>query len=198
MRVLLIGGSSNVGKSTVAGILGARAGWRSMSTDRMGRHPGRPWPASGHLKPHVAAHYSKLSQGELIRSVLTHYRNMEPSIRALAAKHAQDQTLDRLVLEGSGLLPEMAAMLHVPQVSAIWLTADDATFATRIRRESSYDSLDAQGRLLVDAFLGRTLRYNQHMLREARTRSMPVLAVSDAASPEEVARAALEAARPLR
>ncbi|MBL6854423.1 MAG: hypothetical protein ISS15_16610 [Alphaproteobacteria bacterium] len=195
---MLIGGSSNVGKSTVAGILGARPGWTARSTDRMGRHPGRPWPTGGQsVKPHVAAHYSRLSQVELIRSVLTHYRNMEPSIRALVETHARDKTRDKLVLEGSGLLPETVAAIDPPAVSAVWLTADDATFTARIRRESSYDALDAQGRALVDAFLGRTLRYNTLVMDELRRRGLPYLDVSDAASPADMASAVLAAARPL-
>jgi hypothetical protein len=188
-----------VGKSTVAGILGARPGWTTMSTDRMARHPGRPWPIAGQpVKPHVVAHYNGLSEGELIRSVLTHYRNMEPLIRRLVERHAGDEAQDRLVLEGSGLLPETMAGFDIPQVSAIWLTADDATFAARIRRESGYDGLDPPGRALVDAFVGRTLLYNRHMLREARARDLAVLAVSDDLSPDDVAQAVLTAARPLR
>lgn len=199
MRVLLIGGSSNVGKSTVAGILGARPGWTAMSTDRMGRHPGRPWPTAGQsVKPHVAAHYSQLSQGELMRSVLTHYRNMEPSIRALVQKHARDEVEERLVLEGSALLPETVAAFGYPGVSAVWLTSDEATFGRRIRHESRYDGLDAAGRKLVDAFLGRTLRYDAHMRREAQARGLPVFNVSDDAPPEDAAHAVLAAARPLR
>jgi len=199
MRVLLIGGSSNVGKSTVAGILGARPGWTVMSTDRMARHPGRPWPMAGQpVKPHVAAHYGTLSQGELIRSVLTRYRNMEPLIRRLVERHARDETQERLVLEGSGLLPETVAAFDPVDIAAVWLTTDDATFGTRIRRESHYDALDANGRALVDAFLGRTLLYNRHMVREAETRGLAALAVPGDASPHDVARMALETARPLR
>jgi len=199
MRVLLIGGPSNAGKSTVAGILGTRPGWTATSTDRMARHPGRPWPVGGQpVKPHVAAHYATLSQGELIRSVLAHYRNMEPLIRALVAKHADDTAEDRLVLEGSGLLPETVVAFDLPGVFAVWLTADDAILAARIRRESSYDALHTDGRALVDAFVGRTLLYNRHMLREARARDLPVLAVPDGAPPQDVARMALETARPLR
>ena len=167
-----------------------------MSTDRMGRHPGRPWPAGGQpVKPHVVAHYTGLSQDELIRSVLTHYRNMEPSIRVLVGKHARGA--DRLVLEGSALLPETVAALDIPDVSAIWLTTDDATFKARIHRESGYEGLDAPGRRLVDAFLGRTLRYNSRMIDDLRRRGLPVLAMPGNMQAAEVAEMALNAARPL-
>jgi 2-phosphoglycerate kinase len=42
-RVILIGGSSHVGKSTLGQSLAAKLGWSYCSTDKLARHPGRPW-----------------------------------------------------------------------------------------------------------------------------------------------------------
>jgi 2-phosphoglycerate kinase len=42
-RVVLIGGTSNVGKSTVAQAVAERLGFEYLSTDELARHPGRPW-----------------------------------------------------------------------------------------------------------------------------------------------------------
>ncbi len=42
-RVILIGGSSHVDKSTLAQSLTAKLGWNYLSTDNLARHPGRPW-----------------------------------------------------------------------------------------------------------------------------------------------------------
>ncbi|MEK1850498.1 MAG: hypothetical protein AAAC48_01095 [Phyllobacterium sp.] len=44
LRVILIGGSSNVGKSTVADALAEKLGRCCVSTDSLAKHPGRPWP----------------------------------------------------------------------------------------------------------------------------------------------------------
>lgn len=56
-RILLIGGSSHVGKSTVAQSLASHLGWNYRSTDKLARHPGRPWQAKPKKVPnHVAAH----------------------------------------------------------------------------------------------------------------------------------------------
>ena len=43
LRVVLIGGSSHVGKSTLSEALAARMGWERLSTDSLALHPGRPW-----------------------------------------------------------------------------------------------------------------------------------------------------------
>lgn len=40
-RVILIGGSSHVGKSTLAQYQAAKLGWNYRSTDKLARHPGR-------------------------------------------------------------------------------------------------------------------------------------------------------------
>ena len=57
LRVILIGGSSHVGKSTLSRSLADKLGWRLISTDKMARHPGRPWrSAPERLPDHVAEH----------------------------------------------------------------------------------------------------------------------------------------------
>ena len=43
VNVVLIGGSSHAGKSTVSESLAATLGWEHLSTDRQAAHPGRPW-----------------------------------------------------------------------------------------------------------------------------------------------------------
>ena len=69
-RVVLIGGTSHVGKSTLSESLAARLGWTRISTDTLARHPGRPWkPAPEKVPDHVAEHYLSLSVNELIEDV---------------------------------------------------------------------------------------------------------------------------------
>ncbi len=51
LRVILIGGSSNVGKSILAQSLALKLGWSHISTDSLARHPGRPWKAEPKTVP---------------------------------------------------------------------------------------------------------------------------------------------------
>lgn len=57
-RVILIGGASHTGKSTLAQALASHLGWNYRSTDKLARHPGRPWvSAYGKAIPeHVVKH----------------------------------------------------------------------------------------------------------------------------------------------
>jgi cytidylate kinase len=56
-RLLLIGGSSHLGKTTLAQSLASYLGWNYCSTDKLARHPGRPWQVnSKEIPQHVAAY----------------------------------------------------------------------------------------------------------------------------------------------
>ena len=159
LRTILIGGSSNSGKSTLAAALATKLGWRYISTDSLARHPGRPWKTKPEtVTDHVAEHYLSLAVDELITDVLRHYRSMWPNIEALITTHAMDATTERLVLEGSALWPESVATLKLDQVAAIWLTASNELFQERIYQASRFDEATDREKMMVQKFLARTQR----------------------------------------
>lgn len=187
-RVILIGGSSHVGKSTLGASLGARPGWTHVSTDSLARHPGRPWSVEPHkVRTHVAEHYLTLSVDELVADVLRHYRSMWPGIKALITSHASDPDTDRLVLEGSALWPESVATQNIKGVAAIWLTASRDLFETRIRRASGLEDKSENDREMVEKFLARTLRYDEEMMQAVKRLKLASLDVEAAASGEDLA-----------
>ncbi|MFJ4826387.1 hypothetical protein ACIP5L_24275 [Streptomyces bacillaris] len=161
LRVVLIGGTSNTGKSTVAEVVAGRLGFEHRSTDGLARHPGRPWRTPDReVPPHVAEHYATLTTDELIASVLAHYEHLWPRIEELITDRARPGG-PGLVLEGSALLPERVARLTVPRTAAVWLTADDAVLRGRVRAAGRYEEAMAGERLLMDRFLARTVRYQE-------------------------------------
>jgi 2-phosphoglycerate kinase len=133
LRVILIGGSSNVGKSAIAQSLALKLGWSHISTDSLARHPGRPWRVKQKNVPeHTVEHYISLSINELFKDVLQHYKSLWPDIETIITAHATDVSSDRLILEGSALWPEFVATLDIKNVTAIWLTASNGLFQKRI------------------------------------------------------------------
>jgi 2-phosphoglycerate kinase len=167
VRVVLIGGTSNVGKSTVGRALAERLGFAYLSTDGLARHPGRPWRTPEREVPaQVAEHYASLTVDELITSVLAHYERLWPRIRTLIATHAaQDAGVPGLVLEGSALWPVRVAGLDVPRTAAVWLTADEAVLRARVRADGHYVAATDEERALMDRFLARTERYQGLMVQ---------------------------------
>jgi len=86
--------------------LAAKLGWSCRSTDKLARHPGRPWVgAYGKAIPeHVAEHYRELSVEALFLDVLSHYeKNVLPQIEVIVHSHASDLSTECLILEGSAL-----------------------------------------------------------------------------------------------
>ncbi len=194
-RVILIGGSSNAGKSTLAQALANALGWSCVSTDKLARHPGRPWKTDGGDVPdHVADHYLSLSVEELITDVLRHYRGMWPGIETMIRSHAEDPSTERLILEGSALWPESIAALDCENVGAVWLTASDELFRTRICALSRFEEASVREKKLIEKFLERTWRYNERMLEAIARLGLTSLDVELATSVEELCDAVLERA----
>jgi 2-phosphoglycerate kinase len=193
-RVALIGGTSHAGKSTTARVLAARLGGETISTDKLARHPGRPWPTPDWVVPdHVAEHYRTLGPDALLASVLAHYGSMWPMVVELIETRVAETQAPPLVLEGSALWPALVAELDLPTVRAVWLTADDAVFDDRIRRESGLDAAEPTGRQLIESFAARTRLYNAEMLAQVRRLGLPLVEVTAAMSEDEVADAVLAA-----
>lgn len=154
-RVLLVGGTSHVGKSTVAQAVAAGLGWEYQSTDRLARHPGRPWTTD---RPEVREHYASLTVDALTAAQLRHYERMWPTIEALVSDEEHG-----LVLEGSGIWPDAVVGLPRGRVAAVWLTADPAVLRARVLATSGFVDLDPQAQAATLAFLGRTLAYQDHL-----------------------------------
>lgn len=188
-RVFLIGGSSHAGKSTVAQALASRLGWQYRTTDKLARHPGRPWQDPPKQVPsHVAHHYLSLPVDELLADVLRHYRaNVWPLARAIITTHATDPTTDRLVMEGSALLPGLVAGLTVPHVAAVWLTASDTFFRRRMVASSRYATRSPRGKRMIDQFLARTCRYDAWMVEQVRQLGLATVDVEETWSADELA-----------
>ena len=196
LSVILIGGSSHAGKSTVSESLADKLGWSHLSTDRLAAHPGRPWRRTpGHkVMDIVADHYLNLSVDELMEDVLRHYRvNVWPKVEELIASHVGDSSANGLVLEGSALWPEFATDLNFDRVAALWLTTDEETFRQRIYTNSRYSTKSGREREMVDKFLQRTIAYNARMIEVVRRRGFMLVDVMDSDATELAERCLLAA-----
>jgi hypothetical protein len=178
VRAVLIGGTSHVGKSTVARALAASLGWRYLSTDRLARHPGRPWDT---VPPHVRRHYLELSVEELTAAQLEHYERMWPLVEAIVTEAVTDPDRPgRLVLEGSGIWPDRVAALPSGAVAAFWLVAADDVLERRIRLAGGRAGGTNPEPEMIDKFVGRTIQYNARLLAALAARGIAAIDVSEA------------------
>jgi 2-phosphoglycerate kinase len=180
-EALLIGGTSHVGKSTLARALAARLGWDCRSTDRLARHPGRPWrEPPGEVSAHVAEHYLSLTTDELLDDVLRHYRaNVWPLVEEMVKVPGDGG----LVLEGSAILPEPAAARGS---GAVWLTASNDLLERRIYDSSRYETKSEREKEMIDAFLKRTWLFNDWIMGCVRRLGLPSVDVEEASSMDKL------------
>lgn len=172
--ILLISGTSHAGKSTFAKLLFNALGRDILSTDQMARHPGRPWP---HPKPHVYEYYSKLSDESVYQFLLNHYENMRPRIVQTISE--QIESGRPLVLEGSALRPEYMVQDFPSGVEFVCLYCDEGILRERIFKESQYQQLDDEHKLVVERFIARTLRDNEMIKSSAESAGVACLNSSD-------------------
>ncbi|MGO4683540.1 hypothetical protein [Hyphomicrobium sp. 2TAF46] len=160
--VVLIFGTSHVGKSTLAGRITEATSWPLVSTDSLARHPGRPWPQ---VKEPVAEYYSSLSDETIYWFLRAHHENMWPALRQkiVEACHAGQG----LIVEGTALRPEYIAELDRQKVLTIGLYADRDFLRERMEAASGYSQGDDRTKLLIDKFIARSLRDDMEIVRAA-------------------------------
>jgi 2-phosphoglycerate kinase len=173
-RLVLVFGTSHVGKSTLAQRLGERLGWPVNSTDKKGRHPGRPWPE---VKEPVAEHYARLSDETIHWFVRVHQENIWPYIRHLICEAISQG--GKSIFEGSALRPEFIATLNQGELVPIGFHASEAFLRDRMLTQSDYHRRDAVQRVLIDKFIERSLRQNADFIETAGRLGLPMLDAQD-------------------
>jgi 2-phosphoglycerate kinase len=197
LRVIVIGGSSNVGKTTVAQTLADKLGWRCVSTDSLAKHPGRPWPRTrANVPGHVAEHYLNLKVNELLESVISHHRKMSPLVAELIRTTVKDAGLGKLVLEGSALWPFITSGHHLTEVGAVWLTASPDTLRSRIYEGSGFLNANEKSQGMISRFLERTLLFDQKTTQLIREHGCRVLNVDEYGSTDDLIAAILNGFKP--
>ncbi|MEH6678389.1 hypothetical protein [Phenylobacterium sp.] len=166
-----------MGKSTLANRVGDAWRARVTSTDKLGRHPGRPWPK---LSPPVEEYYSRLTDETIYWFLQVHHQNIWPVVERRIA--LERETPGRFVLEGSALRPELIATLDVSDLLVVGLFADPDFLRNRMEIESQYAEQDEHRKALISRFIARSLRDNDEIIRDAERLKLPLLDVANSAS----------------
>ena len=168
-QIVLIGGTSHVGKSTLTKALAAKLRGEYIACDRLARHPGRPWKTENNeiIKSHVAEHYRNLSVPQLVEDVLIHYqKNVIPQVKNLIDNYEGDRCL---IIEGSALYPSLVSdLVGNKNVRSIWLVGNHSLLKKRIYTNSNFDSAGKQERYLIYKFLQRTWMYETAMVNNLK------------------------------
>ncbi len=153
LEAILISGTSHVGKSTLAERLAGRHGWAGLSTDGLGRHPGRPWLG---VPAPVLEFYERLTPETIHWFLKVHHENMWRQVRPMI--EAERAAGRPFVPEGAALRPAYIAPLLSDEVFGVLLHAPDAFLVERMRSAAAYETRGPAERLPIDAFIDRSLQ----------------------------------------
>ena len=188
-RVILIGGTSHIGKSTLAKSLATKLGWEYLATDNLARHPGRPWTTTNNptIKQHVIDHYRNLAAPVLLSDVLKHYvENILPQVKAVIEAHRSDLS-NKLIIEGSALYPSLVKeLVDRVDVQGIWLAGNHRLVKNRIYENSNFYHIGKEEQYLIHKFIERTWLYNQAMLNELKNLDYICIQVNSKTTIEEL------------
>ena len=161
-RIILIGGTSHSGKTTVGRAMAEQLNAVLLSTDSLARHPGRPWKPAGEAVPaHVVDYYTHYDLNEQLDAVITHYQHLQQRIESHVHCALAEDT--PLVVEGSALLPEHWAERKDPRLHVLWLLTTPTLLRTRIYIESNYAHRNPEQQQLIDAFVQRSIRFDGYL-----------------------------------
>ena len=168
-KVILIGGTSHAGKSTLAQAAATRWNARSISTDALARHPGRPWRDPEEALPDdVKRYFSQPIDGDrgafLANDVRSHYASNVWPIALAMIRCCLANTYDPpLVLEGSALPPRLVANANLSRCVVLYLRVSNDEIRRRIHATSAYDRRQENARALIDAFTERAIAFQEHL-----------------------------------
>jgi 2-phosphoglycerate kinase len=178
---LLLLGTSHVGKSTCAHAIGRAIGWPVISTDKLGRHPGRPW--TGVPDP-VMEFYLRLTNDAIHWFLRVHHENMRPVIRdkIKATRNADDG----FILEGAALRPEYLPDWEISEALVMCLHAEPRALRERIEKESSYCQQSDPTKTAIDKFVERSVRENEALVEAAIRHKILLVDVTDLKSADRL------------
>ncbi|MBZ6076472.1 hypothetical protein [Microvirga puerhi] len=178
---LLLLGTSHVGKSTCAHDLGNATEWPVISTDKLGRHPGRPWTG---VPDAVTEFYLRLTDATIHWFLRVHHENMRPFIRE-TIKAAREAGRG-FILEGSALRPEYLSDWEIGEALVICLHAESDALRERIEKGSAHSQQSDQTKRAIDKFVERSIRENEALVASANKQGIRLVDVTDLADLERL------------
>ncbi len=162
-RVLAVGGTSHAGKTSVGRYLATSLTWAHVPTDRLAKHPGRPWGALPGVDPpaHVVSHYESHTPSDLTDLLLTHFASMRDVVTDAVLTSLRSSP--GVVIEGSALWAGVNIAPGIPAFSR-WLIIDPDQLWQRLQAESQYSKQPSPAQVRIEAFRDRSIAYQERLV----------------------------------
>lgn len=181
----MIGGTSHSGKSTLAEYIANAEDLEYLSTDKLARHPGRPWKDQVRLLPkdvqdfyeYTIEYFQNQDMGFLMNDVVSHYsQNIKPLLLAELNNRFSDKNI---IVEGSAIMPSLALEDDSKDMRFLFLILNDTSIRNRILKNSSYNNRSDEIRRAIDTFILRGIEFNNLLYSQALSLNLPYIIVDE-------------------
>ncbi len=189
-RVILIGGASLAGKTTLSLALSARLKYACFSTDDIGTALHAITTPESHPNVHArrgsgsAQYYLETPLERLMDDDQQELAAIWPAAASIIRQHATWRC--PAVIEGIALLPDRVAAARFSNVTPLWLEIDESLLRERLRCDVDFLRWSKGDAKLLDRFVRRSARYNQIWTDVARRAGFRMMQVRDGVSSGEL------------
>jgi hypothetical protein len=173
------------GKSTAARQLGQRHDRAVIATDDLGVAVRAATNAAALVREDHREYFVTRTVDELWRDALGSMRALAPAIEAVAREHAQPWGQPALI-EGWAILPELLDDDPL-DLARVWLLPERALVEARMRADRSFWEGASDVETMIERFVARSLRLNEHVREAARRKPLKLVPVRVGDSPEAIA-----------
>ena len=173
------------GKSTVAQRLARRHERVVIATDDLGVAVRAAMRLGPHYREDHREYFVRRTVDTLWQEALVSLRELAPAIEAVARLHA-DRWAAPAVIEGWAVLPELLDDSGL-DVGKVWLLPERALLEERMRADRDFWAGASDEEAMIEKFVARSLRLEEHVRRAASAKPLHLLAVAANDSPDAVA-----------
>ncbi len=164
IKVILIGGSPMVGKTSLSMKLASKFEYNCISTDDVGqilRTVTKNHPMDG---LDYREYYIKKSLKELISDTTKLHKLAWPAIKLLIESHSTYGS--PLLVEGFALYPKLVNSIMNKKMKSIWLIGEKNIFENRLIKENNFYKGASNEEMLISKFCQRSIWHNNKIFKE--------------------------------
>jgi 2-phosphoglycerate kinase len=182
-KVILIGGSPMIGKSTISVLLAAKLLYPCISIDDIGE----VLQTVSNINPMKGMfyldYYSNTKKEQLIADIAAYHRHLEKSIHKLIEIHSSWGS--PLIMEGWALYPNMIAEINPDNVFSVWLIAENGLLKQRLLKSDFYQDAGNPEKV-IENYLHRSEWHNEKIWEQCKSTKQKFLRVGQNTKPEEI------------
>ena len=182
-KVILIGGSPMIGKSTSAISLAAKLLYSCISTDDIGEVLQTISDINPMRDQNYLDYYAYNKKAKLIEDIVEYHKRLEPAISRLIDIHSTWG--HPLIIEGWALYPKNYKVER-NNVFSIWLIADSNLLRSRLIMNEGFYSNAKEPEKFTENYLYRSEWHNKTILEQCKTEKQNYLLVKEESTIDEI------------